>query len=328
MNRFQKYFSWLCLIGIFLLISRIIEQNISWNRAHTLINQAVSSWSMADSQRLSLLEKAKHQLVQSNKTPEIPSNQYALLDLSDTSMSVDEILQIGDIWFGWETFETAQYWYGMAIDIEPTHSLSWYKLGLAYEMDGQNIPAIIAYEEGIKHQSLLVPDNDLNISDSFCHIGWLLRKDPEVRDLSRAENQLRKGLEVDKFLEETTKSNCLMELGTVLRWRGQPPDNYLPFYEAAMAVDDQNVQALIFVGVGKFALTGDVALAESYINQSIAIAPSVRAYQELAEIYELASEYDKAVISYETALEISINNQFMPAIQANIDRIRSEHLLK
>jgi tetratricopeptide (TPR) repeat protein len=148
-----------------------------------------------------------------------------------------------------------------------------------------------------------------NLSDLYCRLGQRFREDETIRDLSRSQELLETGLHLADFGSAEAESSCHFELGNVLRWRNCPPEEYIEHYRQAVALNPQYTQAYIQLGAAHYQLTGDVVQSENYIQVSLSISPSVRAYQELAKIYEQEKEYDEAIETYQRALRIEPDNQ-------------------
>jgi tetratricopeptide (TPR) repeat protein len=320
-QRFRRLLAVIPIIGLLLAVGLKTMPLLNRNLGIVFLNKATLDTSLTVDQRRSNIERART-LVQRDQTEgSFISERVRSFVLSSAEFGIQEYIEIGDLWLDLGEFQRAEEWYSLAIEQDQTSSAAWYHLGLTREVQGKIVDAVSAFQKSIDLDNF--PVHPSGSSVPYCHLGWLLRQTEAIRDLAQAQKLLETGVRVADFGSPETESECYLELGNVLRWRNYPPQEYFELYHRAVTADSQNASAFVMLGVAHYQLHGDIVKAREYIQASIAIEPSVKAYEELAKLYSEEKDYEEAIATYEKALDIAITNRSVPAIQAEIKRLRS-----
>jgi len=321
-NRFLWVLAGVALTGL-LLCNRLNVLHIaSRNLGMIYFGKAVFNSTVGLGQRKDLIRMAKDSLQDALVNKVGIAESTAGLDLADGDATAQDFIAVGDLWMNQSNWSNAEDWYGLVIELDPSLSIGWYKLALSYEGQKRAGQAVEAYQQSIALANF--PTDDLGVSDAHCLLGRLLREDEAVRDLGRSEELLRMGLRLAEFGSAASESDCLVELGNVLRWRNRSPVEYIEPYRQAVALNPQHSRALIMLGVAQYEVTGDAAQAEKSIQSALAIVPSVQAYVELAKVYEREQSYDQAIGMYEMALNLEPENKPIQDALALLQNCRTE----
>ena len=303
-----------------LLIVRPQLTSLKETTALLYLNLAMNEGPDTLATRVSRIESAKALLHDTVPDKDIARVTHKL-DLSHTNITLHDLVGIGDHYFQLGDLSHAERWYRYSAQWYPASGAAWYRLGYTYENRNNLQPAISAYRKSINVESL--PELGVGESDPYCRLGSVLREHETVRDLHQARDYLRSGINLDNFGSPEAESECYFELANTLRWQRASIDEYIELYRKAVSTNPEHVQANILLAVTTYQLTGNIDESETYIRQSLSARPTVRAFQELAKMYEKEGEYEQALTLYRAALDLAISNEAIPAIEAAISRLQA-----
>jgi tetratricopeptide (TPR) repeat protein len=304
---FRRSLTAVAIIGLLWVNIPKFVQACKRNLGLVYLSRATLDESLSLQSRGSSIRKSKILLQQVLARDFAVPERAKQLDLEHRDFTAEDFINIGNLWLNLDDFSQAESWYTQAIQLDQSLSTGWYKLGFLYQKQQRVYEAVSAYQRSITLNNFDV--DNLGVSASYCHLGFLFRQDETIRDLARSQKLLETGLRLSDFGSVQIESDCYLELGNVLRWRNRRPAEYIEFYRRAVDLYPQNAQAYVMLGKAHYQLTGDAAQSENYIQTALAILPSVQAYQELAKIYEQEKEYDEAIEIYQRALRIEPENQ-------------------
>jgi tetratricopeptide (TPR) repeat protein len=243
------------------------------------------------------------------------------LNLENEEVEAQDFINLGHLWNDLGQTSIAESWYQHAIRLDPSISVPWYRLGQIYENEGQIVKAADMYQQSYILSNFSGQESEI-MSEPYCRLGSYFRQNEEIRDLARAQELIEVGIALAAFESEDGKSKCYYELGNVLRWLGYPVQDYIEWYHQAVATGARFMPAYIEFGAAYYQLTSDITQAEGYLREALSIQPSMKAYQELAKIYELESRYADAIEMYHEALNFAVTDREVESIRERITELQ------
>jgi len=205
-------------------------------------------------------------------------------------------------------YDEAIAWYGRAARLEPDSGDPWYYTGLAYEGLKQWEDALGAYDQACEAVAFAT----VRKSNLYYRMGIIYQGRLEPPQTDAALAAYSSAIELDDFGTDQEAADCHYKRGDILRWTGAEPDAYMAECQLALKLDPNHAGAHILLGVGRYLVYGDLAMAESDIRRALELAPENEwAYYHLGEIYRLEGRVDDARMMFRQALDI--NQEFKAA---------------
>jgi tetratricopeptide (TPR) repeat protein len=201
-----------------------------------------------------------------------------------------------------ERYQEALDWYRWATQVEPRLGDPWYYIGVLYEDQHQWALALDAYAHVTASSRL----RQVHRSSPYYRAGLIYHQKLDPRQPESAIAAYRAAIEEDHFRAEWEAAGCHYMLGEILRLQNADPNESIVEFRHAIRIDPTHAWSYVRLGQVHYDQSKDATVAEADILKGLELAPRDKwIHIVLGDVYRQEGLKDKAVASYERALEIA-----------------------